>query len=96
MADVAVTLRNKKISVDKPTVTVSVARAEKVTWTSTDGEFQIVFKAGSDWPNPPAARQQNGVWTTQSGPFNRPNVTLQYGITASGFEPLDPDIQIEP
>ncbi|HEY6213167.1 MAG TPA: hypothetical protein VIW45_12830 [Vicinamibacterales bacterium] len=96
MPDVTVTLHNNKISVDKQSVQASVSKAQRVTWTSAEGTFSIVFKQGSDWPNPPAARQQNGVWTTSAGPFNRPNITLEYGITASGYDPLDPEIQVVP
>lgn len=96
MPDVTVTLRNKKISVDKNAVQASVSKAEKVRWTSTDGPFSISFKSGSNWPNPPAARQNGSVWETQCGPFNRPNSKLQYDVTASGYDTLDPDIDILP
>lgn len=96
MPEVTVTIRSKKISVDKNSVPASVSKAERVQWNSTDGEFQIAFKPGSNWPNPPAARLKDGIWSTASGPFNRPNTKLQYAITASGADPLDPEIDIIP
>lgn len=96
MPDVTVSLNNKKITVDKNPVQASVSKGERVQWKSTDGAFAIVFKAGSDWPNPPAAREQGGVWSTASGPFNRPNTKLQYAVTATGYPDLDPDIDILP
>jgi hypothetical protein len=96
MPDVNVTLRNKTISVDKSSVQVSVSKGEQVQWKSTDGAFEIVFKPGSNWPNPPAAHQVSGVWQTQSGPFNKPNTKLQYNVTASGYDTLDPDVDIIP
>jgi hypothetical protein len=96
MPDVSVTLQNKKISVDKNRVQASVSKGERVLWKSSDGPFEISFKSGSDWPNPPAARQTNGVWETAAGPFNRPNTTLRYNVEASGHETLDPDVDIIP
>jgi hypothetical protein len=96
MPDVTVTLKNKKIAVDKNSVAASVSKGEKVNWQSTDGTFQIEFKSGSSWPNPPAAREKNGVWSTECGPFNKPNTTLQYSVNATGYDPLDPDIQVLP
>jgi len=94
MADVTVTLHGNNISVDKPTVSASVSKGERVHWSCT-GEFQIVFKPGSDWPNP-QTRQQNGTWIAESGPFNKPNTTLFYGVTATGFNSLDPQIDVQP
>ncbi len=96
MPEVTVTLRNKKISVDKNIVQASVSKGQRVQWSSTDGGFQIAFKPGSDWPNPPAAREKDGVWSTECGPFNRPDSTLRYAVTATGFDPLDPDIEVIP
>jgi hypothetical protein len=96
MPNVAVTLSNKKISVDKSRVQASVSKGERVQWSCTDGAFSIEFKSGSDWPNPPAAREKDGVWSTESGPFNRPNTTLRYAVNASGYDALDPDIDVIP
>jgi len=96
MLDATVTIRSKKISVDKNPVQVSVSKGEQVHWKSTGGAFEIVFKPGSDWPDPPPARQAGGVWQTHSGPFNKPNTKLQYNVTASGFDILDPDVDIIP
>ena len=75
MTDVTVTLRNNKISVDKQRVSLSVSKSEKVRWSSTDGTFLIVFKPGSDWPNP-RTTQEGSTWTAECGPFNNPNRTL--------------------
>lgn len=96
MPDVTVTLGNNKISVDPTTVQASASRGERVHWKCSQGTFQITFKPGSNWPNPPAPRQVNGVWETDSGPFNRPNTTLSYAVSASGLPTLDPDIEIIP
>jgi len=96
MPNVTVALKNKKISVDKAKVQASVSKGEKVQWTCTDGAFSIEFKSGSDWPHPAVAREKDGVWSTECGPFNRPNTTLQYAVNASGCDPLDPDIDVIP
>ncbi|HKS23895.1 MAG TPA: hypothetical protein VJZ76_13920 [Thermoanaerobaculia bacterium] len=95
MADVTVTLRNKKISVDKQSVPVSVEKSEKVSWTSTDGPFNIEFKPGSHWPNP-NTKQVGSSWVAECGPFNNPHTKLQYNITASEYDTLDPEIDIRP
>jgi len=95
MADVTVTLQNKKITVDKDKVTVSVSKGDRVTWTCQQGDFQIVFKPGSNWPNP-NTRQVGSAWQAQSGPFNNPNVQLFYSVTASGHDPLDPEVDVVP
>jgi len=95
MADVVVSLQGNNISVNKNKVTVSVSRAEKVNWTSTDGTFSIEFKDGSNWPNP-NTRQNGSTWEATSGPFNNPNVTLSYSVTAPDHKPLDPQIDIIP
>jgi hypothetical protein len=96
MPDVTVSLNNKKISVDKSRIQASVSKSEKVQWNCPQGPFAIVFKSGSNWPNPPAAKEKNGVWSAESGPFNRPNTTLSYSITATGYDELDPDIDVIP
>ncbi len=96
MPNVTVTLKNKKISVDKNPVEASVSKGERVQRSSSDGAFQIVFKPGSNWPHPPDAREKDGVWSTECGPFNRPNTRLSYDVTASGYDTLDPDIDLRP
>jgi hypothetical protein len=96
MPNVTVTLSNKKIAVDKATVEASVSKGERVEWNCTDGPFEITFKPGSNWPDPPAAREKDGVWSTASGPFNRPNTRLQYNVAAVDHDTLDPDIDIRP
>jgi len=95
MPDVTVTLHNRSISVDKQTVPVSVSKGEKVTWTSSDGMFQIEFKPGSNWQNP-QTKQQGSSWVAEAGPFNRPNTKLEYAVTAADHNPLDPEIDIRP
>jgi hypothetical protein len=96
MPEVTVTLRNKKISVDQAKVQASEKAGHKVRWISMDGPFKITFKPGSDWPHPPAARQDGGAWVIECGPFNRPGRTLSYAVSADGFDTLDPDIEIIP
>jgi hypothetical protein len=98
MPDVSVTLNSgtKTISVNHSSVQASVSKGERVEWTCSDGAFQIAFKPGSDWPNPPAAREKDGVWSTASGPFNRPHTTLHYAVNAAGYTTLDPDIEVIP
>ena len=95
MPDVNVTLQNKKISVDKQSVPVYVSKSEKVSWTCADGPFNIEFKAGSHWPNP-TTRQVGSNWVAECGPFNNPNSKLQYNVTATGHDTLDPEIDIRP
>ena len=96
MPEVTVTLRGGKISVDQSVVQASEGNKQKVRWTSTDGPFEIVFKDGSDWPNPPAVREDKGVWSTEAGPFTKHGRKLSYAVKASGFPTLDPDIEIIP
>jgi hypothetical protein len=95
MADITVTLSNGKISVDFPKVKASVSGKDKVKWKSKDGEFHIEFKLGSDWPNPTTS-QDGGVWKAETGPFNQAGITLSYAVKATGFDTLDPDIEIIP
>lgn len=95
MADVAVTLQNKKITVDKQKVSVSVSKGDRVTWTCDQGEFQVSFKPGSNWPNP-NTRQVGSIWQAQSGPFNNPNTQLFYSVSASGYGTLDPEVDVVP
>jgi plastocyanin len=93
MADVKITISGGTISVDKNKVRVKKG-TETVTWKCDDQTFNIVFKPGSEWPNPPTS-EQGGKWTATTGPF--PNTgTLSYGITAPGAKSLDPDIEIIP
>ena len=94
MADVAVSFNGRKISVDKTKVQVSVLGNEKVTWTSTTGPFSVEFKEGSH-PNP-KTKQNGSTWTAESGPFNNPNRSLFYSITAPDHDDLDPEIEIRP
>jgi hypothetical protein len=94
MADVIITIQSGTISVDSHKVTVSKAAKHKVKWVCDEGTFNIVFKPGSDWPNPTTA--ENGKkWKAETGPFTTEG-SLYYGITASGAKPLDPEIQIIP
>ena len=94
MADVTIRIQGGTISVDKNKVTVSKAAKDKVKWACHDGTFNIVFKSGSDWPNPPTTQDGN-VWKAESGPFTTVG-SLHYGITAPGAKPLDPEIEIVP
>ena len=96
MPEVTVTLRDKTISVSANRVQASVKAGHKVRWTSTDGPFQVAFKPESDWTNPPAATEQNGVWSTECGPFDKDGVVLSYAVRATGYKTLDPEIEIIP
>lgn len=95
MADINVTLKSGKISVDSYKVKASVSGNQKVKWTCHDGEFQIEFKPGSTWPNPKTTHD-GGVWKAECGPFTDPDRTLSYAVKATGFETLDPEIEIIP
>ncbi len=95
MADIIVTLRDGKVSVDSSKVKASVSGKEKVKWKCHDGEFHIEFKPGSVWPNP-ATTSDGGVWKTEAGPFTEPGRTLSYAVTATGYETLDPEIEVIP
>jgi hypothetical protein len=95
MADIIVTLRDGKISVDASKVQASVSGKQKVKWKSPDGEFHIEFKPGSVWPNP-TTTGNGGVWKAETGPFTNPGTTLSYAVKAPGFETLDPEIEVIP
>lgn len=95
MANVKVTLvsGSKTISVDDAHVKVSVSGKTKVLWTCRDGDFQITFKPGSDWPNP-VTTNNGGVWMAECGPFTSQG-TLEYAVASTGYTTLDPEIIIE-
>jgi hypothetical protein len=95
MPDIVVSLKSGKISVDLPKVKASVKDHQKVTWKSHDGDFQIEFKAGSDWPNP-TTTNTGGVWKAETGPFTAAGSTLRYNVKATGYDTLDPEIEIIP
>jgi hypothetical protein len=95
MADVIVTLSGGKISVDSSKVKASVAGKQKVKWTSHDGPFTIEFKPGSVWPDPTTTGGA-GVWKAETGPFTDPGTTLSYAVKATGYETLDPEIEVIP
>jgi len=95
MPDIVVTLKDGKISVDSSKVQASASAKQKVTWKSHDGDFQIVFKAGSAWPNP-TTTNAGGVWKAETGPFTAVGTTLRYAVQATGYQTLDPDIEIIP
>ena len=94
MADVAITLAGRKISVDKNKVAVSVSGNDKVKWTSTTGTFNIEFKGGTH-PNP-KTKQDGSSWIAESGPFASPNRSLFYSVTAPNHDELDPEIEVRP
>lgn len=94
MADVSITLQNAKITVSKNKVQASIKAKDKVKWNCHDGTFNIVFKPGSNWSNP-ATSESGGVWKAESGPFTTEG-KLEYGITAPGSTPLDPEIEVIP
>lgn len=95
MADIQVTLKNGKISVDSSKVQASVSSKHKVKWKCDDGDFQIEFKPGSDWPNPTTSHDGN-AWKAETGPFTKHGRTLSYAVKAAGHETLDPEIEILP
>lgn len=92
--NVSLNSSNKKISVNQDSVSVSVSRAERVTWTSSDGPFQIVFQSGRH-PADPRTVQSGSTWEATSGPFASPT-TIKYDVTSDGFTTLDPEIQVIP
>lgn len=93
MADVKITISGGRITVDKNKVKVKKG-SEAVTWKCDTQTFNIVFKPGSDWPNPTTS-PQGGKWVAETGPFPT-ETTYSYGITAPGAEPLDPEIEVIP
>ena len=95
MANVKVTLDSatKTISVDDSHVKVSVSGKTKVLWTCRDGDFQIKFKPGSDWPNP-VTTGTGGVWKAECGPFTKEG-SLLYAVESTGYKTLDPEIVID-
>jgi hypothetical protein len=95
MADITVTLKNGKISVDSQKVQASISGGHKVRWKCRDGAFNIEFKPGSDWPNP-ATSKDGDAWQAETGPFSQHGRTLSYAVKAAGYETLDPDIEIIP
>jgi hypothetical protein len=95
MADVTVTLKDGKISVDFHKVKVSVSGNDKVKWKCHEGEFHIEFKPGSEWPNP-STTPDGSLWKAEAGPFTQPGRTLSYAVKAPGYETLDPEIEIIP
>ncbi len=94
MPSVTVSTQNKKISVNQDKVGVSIKNAERVTWTCSDGDFQIDFQSGIH-PANPRTTESGGVWQATSGPFTT-KTTIKYGITAPGCDPLDPEIEVFP
>jgi len=94
MPDIVVSLKSGKISVDLSKVQASASAKQKVTWKSHDGDFQIVFKPGSTWPNP-TTTNTGGVWKAETGPFTAVG-TLRYAVKATGYETLDPEIEVIP
>jgi len=95
MPAIIVTLKDGKISVDDSKVKASASAKHKVKWKCHDGEFHIEFKPGSNWPNP-TTTSEDGVWKAESGPFTQVGTTLKYAVKATGYEALDPDIEIIP
>ena len=92
--NVSLNSSNKKISVNQDSVSVTVSGAERVTWTSSDGPFQIAFQSGTHPANPRTV-QSGSTWQAASGPFASPT-TIKYDVTADGFTTLDPEIQVIP
>jgi hypothetical protein len=95
MPDIVVSLKAGKISVDSSKVKASASAKQKVKWKSHDGEFHIEFKSGSTWPNP-TTTNDGGVWKAETGPFTDAGTTLRYAVKATGYETLDPEIEIIP
>jgi hypothetical protein len=95
MANVRVTLDSgtKTIDVDDKQVKVSVSGKTKVQWSCHEGDFQIKFKPGSNWPNP-VTTNNGGVWKAESGPFTAEG-TLHYAVASTGYKTLDPEIIID-
>jgi hypothetical protein len=95
MANVRVTLDSgsKTISVDDSHVKVSVSGKTKVLWSCHEGDFQIKFKPGSDWPNP-VTTGTGGVWKAECGPFTNQG-RLEYDVVSTGYKTLDPEILID-
>ncbi|MEA2239089.1 MAG: hypothetical protein QOC81_3813 [Thermoanaerobaculia bacterium] len=95
MANVKVTLDigAKTIDVDDKHVKVSVSGKTKVQWSCHEGDFQIEFKPGSDWPNPVTANN-GGVWKAECGPFKAQG-SLYYAVASTGYKTLDPEIVID-
>jgi hypothetical protein len=93
MASVSVSLNGKNISVSQNSVSVS-ANKDRVTWTSSDGNFQISFVSGIH-PANPRTTQNGSVWEATSGPFATPT-TIKYDVSADGYTTLDPEIQVIP
>jgi hypothetical protein len=96
MANVKVTLDSatKTISVDDAHVKVSVSGKTKVQWSCHEGNFQIKFKPGSNWPNP-VTTGTGGVWMAECGPFTNTGTTLKYAVESTGYKTLDPEILID-
>lgn len=97
MADVSIGLDSltKTISVDKNKIRVSVRAKDTVKWNCHDGNFQVRFKPGSDWPNP-TTKNDGGIWKAEAGPFRDANTRLEYAVESTGYKPLDPEILIDP
>jgi len=95
MANVRVTLDSgfKTIIVDDEHVKVSVSGKTKVQWSCHEGDFQIEFKPGSNWPNPVTVGA-GGIWKAECGPFTAPG-TLEYAVASTGYKTLDPEIIID-
>ena len=57
--------------------------------------FHIEFKPGSTWPNPTTTnggrRLEGGT-----GPFTTGGTTFRYDVKATGYETLDPEIEVIP
>ncbi|HVR39150.1 MAG TPA: hypothetical protein VMU84_08635 [Thermoanaerobaculia bacterium] len=91
MADVKISVKDGRISVDKNKVTVA-AETEKVTFKS-DGEFGIVMRSGH--PSP-VISPKGGKWEGVVGPFKTGSGTHKYDVTSPGLATLDPDIEVLP
>jgi hypothetical protein len=93
MADVAVTIKGGKISVNKPRVTISLSSKEPVNWISPDGSFLIYFKTAA-WPSP-HTNPRGRDWHAFFDNFPKTGI-YTYGIVAPGADPLDPEIEVIP